>query len=410
MNALPAGWARATLEDVCVPRRVGVDPKVQRGRPFIGLEHIESHTTKLVDVGHTDDVRSLSYEFRTGDTLYSRLRPYLNKVHWARFDGLGSGELMIFPPSKQLAPRFLTYVLNQPRFLEFTSKLDTGDRPRVSWDQIKAFSFDLPPAAEQERIVLAIEQEFSRIEAGQAALIKTKARLVALRQSALQGLFRGQDGSEWPEVALEKVLVRGRYGTSTKCSYQALGQPVLRIPNIQSGVVDTTDLKFAEDTTADFRAFLLEAGDVLVVRTNGSRSLIGRSAVAETMTSQFAYASYLINLRFDTSRVVPRYVSAVMAAPLMRMRIEGLAATTAGQYNLSLSKLRRLQMPVPPIDEQMTLLEHLQDLERVTNRQLADVAVAHSKAMRLRSAILGAALAGRLTKPVADDSRTGAVA
>ena len=88
------------------------------------------------------------------------------------------------------------------------------------------------------------------------------------------------------------------YGTSQKCDYGAPGMPVLRIPNIAAGRIDITDLKYALDPVAVNQSDQLDVADLLIVRTNGSKDLIGRGAVVQyKFDGPHYFASYLIRYR-----------------------------------------------------------------------------------------------------------------
>ncbi len=79
------------------------------GAPFLGLEHIEAHTMKLLGVGSTHDVKSAGSYFSGLDVLYGRLRPYLNKVYRTDFEGLASGEFIVFQEHPHLDNAYLKY-------------------------------------------------------------------------------------------------------------------------------------------------------------------------------------------------------------------------------------------------------------------------------------------------------------
>src|SRR5204862_425590 len=84
----------------------------------------------------------------------------------------------------------------------------------------------------------------------------------------------------WALASLDEISYDSGYGTSVKCDYSGTGSPVLRIPNIQSGVVDANDMKYAVDATVDLSSYFIGVGDLLFVRTNGSPDLIGRVGIA----------------------------------------------------------------------------------------------------------------------------------
>jgi type I restriction enzyme S subunit len=104
-------------------------------------------------------------------------------------------------------------------------------------------------------------------------------------------------------------------------------------------------------------------GDILVVRTNGSLALVGRSAVVPQFDEPVAFASYMIRLRFHKNRLEPSYAQRM----LQHLRVAGVlvdfARTTAGQYNVSLGRLRAARIPVPPIPEQRGVVARLDAFE-----------------------------------------------
>src|SRR4051794_7790227 len=96
-------------------------------------------------------------------------------------------------------------------------------------------------------------------------------------------------------TTLGDILDRGEYGTSVKCDYEGKGSPVLRIPNMSNGQLNLDDLKFATQAVGYEDDDYLRPGDLLVCRTNGSISLIGRAAlVRNPFDRPTAFASYLL--------------------------------------------------------------------------------------------------------------------
>lgn len=80
-------------------------PGTANGRPYLGLEHVEGETGRVL--GHADakGVLSTTVAYRAGDVLYGKLRPYLNKVTVAPFDGVGSTEFIVFPQQAHVDSR-----------------------------------------------------------------------------------------------------------------------------------------------------------------------------------------------------------------------------------------------------------------------------------------------------------------
>lgn len=186
MSDLPPGWAKTTLGEVATPGRPKINPTAAPSLPFIGLENVEAHTMRLLGTVPASAVKSAAVQFQAGDVLYGRLRPYLNKVVRADFQGLCSAEFIAFPPSSVIDPAFLQYILNSREFVSYASRLNAGDRPRVDFDQISPFPILLPPLSEQRRIVAGIEKQFTRLISGTSGLAQTAKKLKSFDMSSLQ--------------------------------------------------------------------------------------------------------------------------------------------------------------------------------------------------------------------------------
>lgn len=184
-NDLPPGWARTTLGEITQPTRPRHNPKDYPELPFIGMEHVEAHTMRLLGTVPAENMQSSSVHFYPDDVLYGRLRSYLNKVYRPEFEGLCSAEFIVFPASEHLSSKYLQYLLNSSAFVSFATHLNQGDRPRVDYEQIASYSLALAPLPEQHRIVEEIETQFSRLDAAVDALKRTASNLQRLRAATL---------------------------------------------------------------------------------------------------------------------------------------------------------------------------------------------------------------------------------
>lgn len=216
-------WAPARLSDVSSVVRARVRPQEHPELPFIGMENVEAHSMRLLSTVPSTTMKSASVHFRPGDVLYGRLRPYLNKVIVADFEGLASAEFIPLTMPNGIVPKFIQYRINAADFVSYASRLDEGDRPRVEYDQIGAFSFDLPPSGEQHRIVEAIESYFTRLDDVVATLERLQRNLERYRASVLKGAVEGRlvpteaelahaEGRDFEpaSVLLERILAERR--------------------------------------------------------------------------------------------------------------------------------------------------------------------------------------------------------
>lgn len=127
----------------------------------LDLEDIEKDTGKITNHCLACD-RTISgdkVKFKTGNILYSKLRPYLKKVLVAPADGICSSEIVPFVMYGNIEPEYARYFLISPFADGIVNSASYGVKmPRVSTDTMTSLCFPLPPLAEQKRIVAKIEE------------------------------------------------------------------------------------------------------------------------------------------------------------------------------------------------------------------------------------------------------------
>ncbi len=197
---LPQGWATVTLGEIVTNSTAKAEPGERDDAPYLSLEHIESGTSRVLGHGHGKDVRSVKNVFQAGDVLYGKLRPYLNKVCRPTFDGICSTDILVLKPSAAVDPNFLHRLLTTQTVVNFAVANSNGiNLPRTSFDALSGLEIDLPPLAEQRRIVVKVEELTARSRTVRAALAEVPTLLEQFRQSVLASAFRGDLTADWRE-------------------------------------------------------------------------------------------------------------------------------------------------------------------------------------------------------------------
>lgn len=284
--------------------------------------------------------------------------------------------------------RFLMYQLIS---LDLRSLDSSTAIPSLRRQDLERQRLAIPPLREQQGIVEILEDHLSRLDAANEYLAASSTRVRTHSAAILSALATPDD----PVTTLASVAEDSRYGTSTKCTHGGSGVPVVRIPNLQSGAIDLTDEKRAPSTD-DLSSLMLRADDLLIVRTNGSKDLIGRTAVVQPGV-EAAFASYLIRYRLDRSRALPRWVHLMLERPEGRRQLESLAASSAGQYNLGLKKLNGVEIPLPTVAEQRARIETYTEVAGHTGPLASVLVASRGRSDALRRSLLTAAFSGRLT-------------
>jgi type I restriction enzyme, S subunit len=208
----------------------------------------------------------------------------------------------------------------------------------------------------------------------------------------LQNLPKG-----WTWATIDQLSWASGYGTSVKCTSEGKGPPVLRIPNIRSRSIDVSELKFATISRRSANIQYVAPGDLLVIRTNGSKDLIGRAAVFETQLKRnLGFASYLIRFRLVGDETLWSWLALAWDSGFIRTSIEAKAVSTAGQYNVSLSRLNGIAIPLPPPIEQRIILREVERRLLAADRLKKTLDHQHARSLATRQHLLHQAFTGQL--------------
>ena len=200
----------------------------------------------------------------------------------------------------------------------------------------------------------------------------------------------------WSYLRLGLVINEPKYGTSKKCDYNYEGTGVLRIPNVGRGVVDASDLKGAHFEEDEKRTYALRNSDILVIRSNGSISIVGKCAVISKAEEQYLYAGYLIRLRSNPVALLPDYLAALLSSQLLRTQIEHKAKSTSGVNNINSGEIQSLIVPLCSLSEQEVVVERLSASLSAIDTIESEIDNQLLKADALRQSVLKKAFAGQL--------------
>lgn len=394
-------WTGAPLGEVA-PAKSNQLPPADSVAWNLSLDEIEPVTGRILakSTCRVADLGSAKCCFDSRHVLYSKLRPYLNKVALPQERGVGTSELIPMLPAADVLDReFLAFYLRSPLFTDFANAHTRGaNLPRISMQSLWAHRISFPEdLREQRRIVARIKECMERVEEIEALQEESALAALAAPPAFLSETFTDLAESFEPQPIGDLVLDT-RYGTSRKCSEEPEGAPILRIPNVASGHVDFQGLKYCILEPEEASRLELIPGDLLFVRTNGSRDLVGRCAIFEGHGdgSRYGFASYLIRARLDQSRVLPHFLAFFLNSTHGRAEIDQRRRTSAGQFNINSANLKSIELPVPPIDVQRRIISGLSDRKNLLSQMEQEVAEARAGSKFLRDAILRKAFAGEL--------------
>ena len=167
---LPDSWAICCLGELCdYGNCLNIDTaSISDSAWILDLEDIEKDTGVVLRKVRKSErnAASTKHFFHRGQVLYSKLRPYLNKVVLSDEDGYCTSEILPLEFERNVLPQYARYYLMSPVFLEYANKCSYGVKmPRLGTADGKKSIISIPPIEEQKRIVLAIEQAFTQLAA-----------------------------------------------------------------------------------------------------------------------------------------------------------------------------------------------------------------------------------------------------
>ena len=281
-------------------------------------------------------------------------------------------------------PKFIFYRM---QIIEF----DHSTHKRYWIQQYSKIKVEIPSIPKQERIVSRIEELFSQLDRGVETLKKVKRQLAVYRQAVLKKAFDGTftDVKPYAVKELGEYIEQPRYGTSKKCNYNAIEghTPVYRIPNVDhvAGRISHNDIKYAAFTKQELEGITLQEGDILIIRSNGSISLVGRAAMVHSVDTKGSFAGYLMRLRIiDNEKIEPKFLLWFLQSHSARIYIESKAKSTSGVHNINSKEISGLQIPLFMRSEQMQIIQAIESRLSVCDsiEQTVDTALQQAEAMR----------------------------
>ena len=165
---LPDGWSVCCLGELCdYGNCTNIDTAdIADSAWILDLEDIEKDSGIVLQKVRQGErnAGSTKHRFHKGQVLYSKLRPYLNKVVLADEDGYCTSEILPLEFDRNILPQYARYFLMSPTFLRYANKCSYGVKmPRLGTTDGKKAIIPVPPVKEQKRIVLAIELAFAKL-------------------------------------------------------------------------------------------------------------------------------------------------------------------------------------------------------------------------------------------------------
>lgn len=289
----------------------------------------------------------------------------------------------------------------------------------MSLERFKTLEIDLPPLLEQHRISNKIEALTTRSRRARETLDTLPALIDRYRQSILAAAFRGNLTAEWrnggvpeqPDTADERPdmlppewewqrldtssVVSGGLTKNKNREQLPLRRPYLRVANVYANELRLEDVQEIGVAPQELSRVMLQSGDLLIVEGNGSLDQIGRVAIWDGQVPDCVHQNHIIKVRFPDRRIA-ELVLYWLLSPFGRRFIEQEASSSAGLHTLSLSKVSRLPIPVPSIDEAEAIVARIRAAFEGLAKFSVPIDAAISRLATLDQSIFAKAFRGEL--------------
>jgi len=316
----------------------------------------------------------------------------------------------------------------------------------ITSSDLKNLQIPIAPLKEQKRITSKIEELFSKIDSITQSLEHTTLQLEQYRNSLLKSVFEGKLTEDWRkkenpslDTLLEKIQSNRKnqesklqklkpfdddapfsipsvwawtrvglisneiqYGTSEKASTTKSKLPVLRMGNIQDGVLNFEKLKYYPNKWKSRKQYLLKDGDVLFNRTN-SAELVGKSAIYREFHPIAVFAGYLIRVKIFDEIYSPLLLTWYLNSIFGKLYVKSVVSQQVGQANVNGTKLAMMHLPLMSNEEQKEIINILeQGFSLIQNtHQTVNSTLEFLQTMKM--SILKQAFEGKLVPQDSDD-------
>ena len=347
-------------------------PCVRYGDLYTSHEFAIRHSRSFISEGKATEYTPIEY----GDVLFTGSGETIDEIGKSAVNLVGpqlrcGGDVILFRPNVEMDARFSGYALACPQAQWQKSRMGRGITiMHIYGGSLKYLWLSLPSLAEQSTIADYLDHADGRIQ----HYISAKERLIELlteqRQAIInQAVTRGLDPNvrlkpsgvewlsdvpaHWEVLPIKRAFISMDYGISESSSNSGSIR-LLTMGNINEGRVAVPQLG-GVDSVAE--SLLLRSGDLLFNRTN-SQELVGKVGLFTGHETHVTFASYLVRLRTSPQHR-PEYLNTVLNDVAILAIVRREAILSLHQSNLNPTRYGRIRIPLPPLSEQVAILEYL---------------------------------------------------
>ncbi|MGA6220167.1 restriction endonuclease subunit S [Streptomyces umbrinus] len=406
-GGLPRGWARATLGELCDvnPRAFDDEPGDDDFISQVPMASVEAETGRIDASNHVryGDLKKKSLtHFQENDVLFAKITPCMEngKIALARglLDGraLGSTEFHVLRSRGAVLPEYLMHYFLQRDVRTSAEQNMSGavGQRRVPRPYLESLEIPVPPHAEQRRIVAEIEQQINHMQVGEAVLSEAGKNLDLLEATLLAAATKAHpEAPSWDSATIGDIADVSSGATPLKANsayYDGGTVPWVTSSLLNAPFIDQADKFITDLAVTETAVKRYEPGTILVAMYGEGKTRGKCSELRIHATTNQACAAIKLHPEYESRRPW-------LKALLESLYEENRALASGGvQPNLSLTLIKKIRVPLPPIPLQKVILKELAQHRAEATAMVATLASARQQAQDLRAALLHAAFTGAL--------------
>ncbi|MBR2823246.1 MAG: restriction endonuclease subunit S [Clostridia bacterium] len=316
---------------------------------YIGLEHLDSGSLEVTRWGAEVAPIGDKLVMHKGDVLFGRRRAYQKKVAIAPFDGIFSAHGMVLRPIESVITKyFFPFFISSDYFLDAAIKISVGSlSPTINWRDLAKLEFQIPSLDEQIALS-SVLWAMNRLKMAYTALLKQADALV---QSQFVEMFGDviTNSFNWPMRSLA-TIAETRLGKMVDAKKQTgeYRHPYIANFNVQWFHFDFSELREMDFLPEDQLEFELREGDLLVCEGGE----VGRCAIWHNEIEGCYFQKAVHRIRCNEQYLVPGYLAYWFKHHSDFNQFEDIVGGKTSIAHLPGVKLKALQIPLPPIEQQ----------------------------------------------------------
>jgi type I restriction enzyme S subunit len=271
-----------------------------------------------------------------------------------------------FEISPKVNKRFFWWLSHSPQFIETVRSSASGvviEKLVFNRDAWLKKTIPVPPLDEQSHIVERVEALADRIAKAQSLREEASEEAGFLHGSFAAKALNDVSGS--PKHSIGDICdVRGGIQKQPARLPDANPIPYLTVAHVQRNHIDiSSPTRYFEVSPDELPRWKLEIGDLLIIEGNGSADQIGRVALYRGELGTCVHQNHVIRARPNKEIVSSEYLNMYMNSPLGQDEVQKRSRTTSGLRTLSVGRIREIEIPIPPLDEQRRIVAYLDSVQ-----------------------------------------------